>query len=529
MREPAREGSKIAADADNVELGNGAPLADQYDVVVVGSGLGGLSAAAFLADAGKSVLVAERAPALGGYAHSFDRGPYHFDPAIHTIGQGEGLLLTKLFDHLGVGDLCQFVRSNRFYGAVFPGFSATTAAGRDEYVESLTRHFPAEEQPLLEFLALCGQIHRDVHSLPPALSLAALDAAVAQHPVLFKYLNASVGTLLDETLSEPRLKALVGAVWPYFGLPPDRLSVLTWSTPLLSLVEDGVFQCEGGAQALVDALAEAVRRRNGELRTGCEVASIVVEDGTAVGVLLADGRRIESKVVVSNADGYRTYSELVGFEGLPPPFVRRLERMRPSLSAFQLYLVTTLPLDDLDLAPSVFVYDGWEHDSTYEQILGGTPRAVWVNFPSLTDDSLAPAGESVIVATALAPYDVGEPWPAAAERYAQLVLEKIDRAAPGVSGALTHVEAATPLTLERYASSWRGAIYGWEPSPDQAGSRRLGHRGPIDGLYLSGQWTQPGAGTFRVIFSGIETTLAILGGDHADAFLRSIGLLSAPA
>ncbi len=95
---------------------------------------------------------------------------------------------------------------------------------------------------------------------------------------------------------------------------------------------------------------------------------------------------------------------------------------------------------------------------------------------------------------------------------------------PGLRDSLTFMESATPRTIARFGGSRDGALYGWENSPFQAGTRRLHHRTPVEGLFLCGHWTQPGSGTFRAIFSGVETTMNILGAGFADHFLRGLVL-----
>ena len=503
-----------------------APTRDAYDAVVIGSGLGGLSAAAFLADTGRRVVVLERSEQIGGYAHAFWRGPYQFDPAIHMIGAGEGLLLTKILRYLGVSDLAPLIPTGISYDLLMPDLRLRVPSGLEEYLEAHTRHFPSTRQELVDFLALCTRVHNDVHRLPPNLSLQELGEAVPRFPTLFQYLSTPVQQMLDDTIHDRRLQTVVTALWPWFGLPPSKLSVLTWTTPYLTLINEGPFQCEGGAHRLAEALAIAVTRRGGELVTGCEVTNVPIEGNAVSGVRTADGRELAAPLVVSSADAYGTFSKLVGFDRLPDRFVRRLDRMRVSISGFQLYVATSLDLDELDVATMTFVYDGWDHDSAYRDAAEGRPSMFWTSIPTRLDPTLAPPGEHIVIVTMLADAaNGGRPWKETADAYRELTLERLERVFPGIQGRLSHVETATPVTLERYSANRAGALYGWENAPDQSGSRRLGHRTPIDGLYLSGHWTQPGSGAFRTIFSGIETMLTIEGGDYAEAFLRRIGLI----
>ena len=119
--------------------------------------------------------------------------------------------------------------------------------------------------------------------------------------------------------------------------------------------------------------------------------------------------------------------------------------------------------------------------------------------PTLHDPSLAPPGQHAVVVRALAPYDASVAG--AQGSYTEAVLRECDAIFPGFTDALDFAEAATPLTLERFAGNHRGAAFGWENSPAQAGSRRLPHEIGIGGLFLTGHWTQEGTGSLRVLFS----------------------------
>lgn len=483
---------------------------ESYDVIVIGAGIGGLTAAALLAKAGQRVLVVERQEGPGGYAHSFQRGPYTFDPAVHWVG--DEALFDGLLRHLGVRDRCTFLPIGTFYTAAFPDLQFDAPLGMESYIEAHARLFPQEAAGFRRFVQLCARMHAEAHQLPPRLSLRQLDEAVTRFPVLFKYMRATVGEVLDEYLTDPRLKALCTAPWAYLGLPPSRLSFQTFSQMIYSHI-DGVFYCEGSFQRMADALVFALRARGGELVLGERVTRIILENGRAAGVELASGPVVRAPVIVSNADALQTFEQLVGAPHLPAKFLRSLRRLRPSISGFGVYAASRLDLPSILRGHTVhecFSYRAWDHDETWSHVAEGRPSAFFVTAPSLVDPSVAPPGEHLIVATALMPYDIGEPWPAVKERYVEAILAEIDHVFPGFSAKLTFVEGATPLAFESFTLNHRGAIYGWEMAPDQTTSKRPAHQTPIPGLYLSGHWTHPGGGVLRTFVSGIQTAAMIV-------------------
>jgi phytoene desaturase len=502
------------------------PRADSYDVVVIGSGLGGVSAAALLAKHGQKVLLAERGDAPGGYAHAFKREKdgrkYLFDAAIHVIPEGE--FTEGLLDYLGVKDKATLVECDSLYGVVFPEFRLNVPMGREEFVATHVEHFPHEAQAIRDFFAMLTKIFYEASALPFQLSMTDMGRAEAEFPNLFKYRTYSAGEFIDEFIKDPHLKAVLGACWSYMGLPPSRLSCLHFSQ-LLNVIIDGSFYCKGSFQKLVDAFIFALERDGGELVVNNPVDKILIEDSQVRGVTLAGGRQVHAPVVVSNADARETFDELVGEELLPRGFVRRLRRMKPSVSAFLIFAGTTMDLAAQHAAHDNFLFTNWDHEQTYQDVLQIKPGGMSFNVPTLVDPSLAPPGEHAVILRALAPFDIGKPWREERDRYAEEFLTISEQAFPGFRDSITFFEAATPLVLERFTRNYQGACYGWEISPEQTGSGRLSHETPIAGLYMSGHWTQEGAGSFRTMTSGINTARIILGkagvGDVIPTFKRS--------
>jgi len=472
----------------------------EYDAIVIGTGLGGLTAAALLARAGWSVLALEAGRAAGGYAHAFSRNGYTFDPAIHMVP--EAPYFKNLLGHLGVADDVDLALTDSLYSAHFPGARIDVghrAHDSETFLEPHIRAFPGQEQKLRDLFALFEVVFQEAAALPFRVLGTELADAETRFPNLIRYRTASVQEVLDEYLDDDRLTAALTAPWSYLGMPPAKLSFLLYAQ-MINVMVRGAYHAVGGFQTVVDALVKGFTAHGGELLTETPVTKIVIEDNQVRGVETAE-QRYDAPVVISGADGTRTLTELVGVEHLSRAITRRLDRLKPSISSFLLYAGTGMDLKAAGAGHENLLFNHWSHDDTWTDIQQARPGGMSIVVPSLHDPSLAPPGQHAVVVRALAPYDAHAPWPELKESYKAAVLAECDAIFPGFSDALDFAEAATPLTLERFAGNHKGAAFGWENSPAQAGNRRLPHELGIGGLFLTGHWTQEGTGSLRVLFS----------------------------
>ena len=387
---------------------------DAYDAIVVGGGFGGLAAAALLARAGKRVLLVERHDRVGGYGHAFRRSRYRFDSAVHLIGgcapagDSSGGLVARLLGALGLRERAPLVPVDPVYDARYPELSLRVPGGLDAFVEVHAARFPAEARGLRGFVDECLRIRDELELASEAAAEGT--AALDRLPALRRHRRSTLARALDEHLRDGRAKAAVATLWPYLGLPPERASFLYFATMLLSYVADGARYCRGTFQALADQLAGAVEAAGGEVLLRAEVRRILVEGGRVRGVLLEHGQRIEAPAVVSNADLRQTALELVGREHFGPRWLGRLERLRPSISAFVVYGATSLDLRAAGLAHETFRFAGFDHAEAFAQALEGEPSWLTLTAPTLADPGLAPAGEHLFVLTTLLGYEPATRW-----------------------------------------------------------------------------------------------------------------------
>jgi phytoene dehydrogenase-like protein len=447
-------------------------ISGDCDAVVVGAGLAGLSAGAFLAQAGADVLVVERANAPGGYARPVRHGSVTADLAVSELPTGvEDELLDGILAFLGVRDRCIFEPVEGFYRALLPGFELDVPLGLESFAEAHAEIFPGEAAAISRFVDLCAQILEDTHRLPLQLTFDQLDDVAARFPVFFGHVATTVADVLDEFFTDERLKATLAATWPQAGLPPARLSFATYAQGL-ALYAGGIVVPRGGLGAVVEALADVLGDR---LMLGREAVGIGVADGRVVGAELAGGERLGARAVVAAGDARHALTALLEPGVLSPRLIKRVERMRPSVSAY--VLVAAAPAG-AEVPPLTFLHDG--------------SSARWIS-----------AHNGTLVVRALASSTL-------TEDEGKLLFAALARDAETIAPGARVLSTIAPADLERLTANTAGAAFGWENTPQQTGGRRLSIVTPVDGLFLAGHWAQPGHGAYRAILSGMHAARAVL-------------------
>ena len=489
---------------------------NEYDTIVVGAGIAGLTCGVALAKQGHKTLIIEAQEKPGGYCTSFTRGAYTFDSAVHYIqGARDNGWLGLIMKDLGIREELESHRLDPVYKLVYPSDSITIPADFQEYVRLLSERFPEEGEGIVKLFNTIDRLMAEMLRLPTTLNVLSLLSFPLRFPLTYKYSKMTFAEMMAEYLSDPRLKSIVSSGWLCLGLPPSQVSAFQMAGYIYGAHVLGCYYPRGGAQALPSVLAKALSDYGGVLQLGTTVTNILVENGRVEGVETSDGNRINAKSVVSNIDARRTFLDLVGPEELSARYLRRLENMKPSMTFFQVWLgIDVNPADEGVVESEFTFYSSYDYDDVYERLLrGGFTDGYLVGIPSLLDQSLAPNGHHVMSILCPASYDFENRWGSKGgergDEYRRLkesvsskIVKDVETAMPWISGHVVVSEAATPITLERYTGNYKGAAYGWAHSPDQFGRNRLQLITPIKGLYLAGNWTVPGVSTAIAAVSG---------------------------
>jgi phytoene dehydrogenase-like protein len=481
-----------------------------YDAIVVGAGVGGLTAAARLARSGLRVVVLEKSDHFGGTASTYDCGGYTFP--MGPLGFSSPGRVGDALNSLGLGDGLEFHRVD--YKIAAFGMEAVVSLPYAGLIDELAGLFPSEEAGLRRFF-------KDVEEVTSELERA---GALGRDPVLGSDTNVSAGEYLHKVVKDDRLRRVLGSIGtrePSSGFP---ILAAMWR-----LVSDvGIFYPEGGFSSFCSLLADEVMRR-GEIRLCTGVSRITVKNGKVLGVVLADGTRLEAPGLVSNADFKTTFLKLLDEKDVPPEWRRAVSAARQSQSAFQVCLgldESEVDLSSFDNASRI-IYQGSGGDARSGP---DDPAAqeLTASLLSRDDSGLAPQGGAVMVIRASAEYDrfsefLGKNGGRVAgyvdykTRLANAVVEELSDLTPGLAGAVSVMDVATPLTFEECGGRYGGAVAGW--SQEYRDSRdcvlRELVRTPLGGLYMAGHqamsWLFTG-GVPTAIESGVRAADELLDG-----------------
>jgi phytoene dehydrogenase-like protein/NAD(P)H-flavin reductase len=484
-----------------------------WDAIVIGSGMGGMSAAGFLAKvAGMKVLVLEKHSERGGQTHVFRRDGASWDVGLHYLGELQpGAFIRSLFDFLSGGALGWNRMPDDFERFVYPGFAFAVPSDPRRYEARLIERFPEEAAAIRRYFRdLRAAARWCVLGVQQQMAPAPLAFFVAQAR-RFGAARATQTTdaYLERHFRSRELKALLATQWGDYGLPPKQSALALHALVVGSYLNGGWFP-EGGAGRIARTIEPGIEAAGGAIRVCQEATAILVENGRAVGVQAIDRRSgapidvaYRAPVVISDVGAPLTYERLLATDG---EIGRRTAKQRAAvaalkggLSAVNLYLRLKAPVSTLGVeGENYWINATFDHDDVDEHAaaaLAGDPRHVYLSFPSAKsgDDRFHTA--EIITFVRPDAFDAwrstahGDRGPGYAElkrRIAEGLLRAADRAVPGLSALVAYSELSTPLTIEHFTSHPAGLFYSLRGTPQRYRSSPLGARTPIPGLYLAG-------------------------------------------
>ncbi|MBX2908461.1 MAG: NAD(P)/FAD-dependent oxidoreductase [Chitinophagales bacterium] len=508
---------------------------DNFDVIVVGSGMGGTATAALLAKEGKRVLVLEQHYTAGGFTHAYMRRGYLWDVGIHYVGemQNEKNLMTKLFKYLS-NDQLKWADMGEVYDKMIFGKEVYDyAKGKEEFKAKLKTYFPEPNDQLAIdhyvqaiYDAQRAQMGFFTEKLLPRFLQPFLSTWLRKKAL--KWNKTTLEVLQSITQNRKLIAVLTGQFGDY-GLPPAESSFMMHAILAKHYMRGGNYPV-GGAGKIFETIAPAICEAGGEIFVNAPVKEIILKNNKAIGVKMESGEEYFAPTIVSNTGINTTFKKLLPKEIVQQNHLdKKLTQLTPSVGHVCLYIGLRHSKSSLNLGKANYWIfpDNYDHDLNIKNYLANPDSeipVVYISFPSAKD----PAWEaefperSTIEIVTLAPYEwyaawSNQPWKkrgqdyeAQKEKLSQRLLEKLFEQEPQLRDKIDYYELSTPLSTKHFTNYEVGELYGINHDVKRFSQTFLRPKSPIKNLYLTGQ-DIVSCGVGGALSAGLLTASAITG------------------
>lgn len=474
-----------------------------YDIIIIGGGLGGLTAGAKLAREGRKVLLVEQHNRPGGCATTFRRKGFTCEVGLHEMdGPSDTDLKTRIFSELGVPDSVKFIKLRDFYHFINDRIRITIPHKAAEAQKILEEAFPEEKQGIEAYYS---------RVLYPKKKIAGFDLQG----------EMSLGEFLDAIIRNEDLKLILLGNLGYFSDDPYSLSLTYYCAAQARYFNNGSSYIKGGSQKLSDHLAEYIRSHGGEVLLNHLVTGILSENDRLKGITFRSAKdpgRVTREATAADIIANAAMPEIIGL--LPPAQRSELKTaisgQKPGNSLLTVYFGFRKPLDSIGHRHySIFVYDGSVSKisdiRTNNRDDFSRRSFTFVDYGQI-DSGLAPEGKST---GALCCTDYFEDWAylseseyrAKKDEAASAFIARLEKLIPGITELIEYCEVATPLTVKRYTLNPEGAVYGFRQEPFRSVPDTLK---TAANLHFASAWSKTGGGFSGAIYAGYLCATGIL-------------------
>lgn len=483
------------------------PMPDRPPVIVVGAGIGGLSAAVRLAAAGRRVIVLEQSEAPGGKMGEVRAAGFRWDTGPSVITMRHVFEDTFRAANRRMDDYLDLLPVEPLTRYLYPDGTRLDAS-RDlaRMTEQIAQIDERDVEGYLAYLAYAARIHRItgeafIYSDPPSITKL-LQTPLRDMPAVDP-LRTMAGAIKGFVRS-PHLRQLLMRFATYVGASP-YLAPATLNVIAHVELTGGVWYPRGGVYAIARAFRQLALELGVEIRTNCRVERIDVHNGAVTGVTLADGEHIAAETVIANVDVATVYENLLPRAAVSPARLTRLLNAEPSCSGFILLLGIEGAHPDLAHHNIFFSRDyPAEFNAIFKRGVPPDDPTIYAAITSKTDPDHAPDGcENWFVLVNAPPLSEAYDWSANAIDYRDLVLARLAEHGYDLRGKIRVEQVFTPADIERLTGARRGALYGASSNNRFSAFRRPHNRAPdLRGLYFAGGTAHPGGGVPMVTLSG---------------------------
>ena len=479
----------------------------KWDAIVIGSGIGGMAAAAALSKTGRKVLLLEQYQTLGGLTHSFSIDGFTWDAGIHYLncvapGDRERDILDWLSD-----TPIEFTSMGAVYDNLHIGDAAPLALSRpyEAQERDFKDRFPDEAKAIETwFSALRGARQASftitsTHAMPKIISSA---MKWWHSHAINRWCVRTTQEVIDEITDNRELAAAFAAQWFDHGGRPSKASFAMHALITGSYLESGAWYPVGGGAAFADHILPTIIKAGGEARANTKVETLLIENERVTGVRTADGGEIRAEAVISGIGARETVNKLLPGNSGHRDWIDDINALPHSVAHFSLFMGFEGDIEEAGATRSNhWIYPTGKVDVLWTDAPETPPPGMFVSFASLKDAKHDPgsskkyAGElvawtdwSVVKKWAdLAPGTRGEDYEAFKGKVEEMLFAQFERYFPDLAKLVVFRNLSTPLSTEAITGHHHGGFYGIDVTPERVLSDALQAKTPVPGLMLAGQ------------------------------------------
>lgn len=521
----------------------------KYDVLIIGSGVGGLTCAAILAKQGKSVLLLEKHYLAGGLTHTYKRLGCEWDTGVHYIGEVHDPAnpFRILFDYVTGPDLIWDKMDKEYDRIVFPDREYSFIEGKENFQSGLleTFHDKRDQTAIKDYLKLITEVGKAGRAFCQAQALPMWTGNMAfrlmRRPAQ-SFAKYTTFETLSRLTSNPKLIGVLTGQYGNYGLPPKKSSFFTHALVAKHYMNGGSFP-RGGSHHIAQTALKVIKENGGDIRLKSDVDKILIKNRCAYAVKLKSGEVILADKIISTAGAHNTYLNFIDANEISKSLYEDVKASRYTSGYFSLNLKLKGSAKSLSLPKTnLWMYPSYDHDANVESYFANQDNPLpvsYISFASNKDthwDDKYPESSTVNI-LGVSSLKWFEKWKETSSRakdqlyqdkkakLAERHLENLFSYFPHLKNHVDRMESATPLTMKKYCNYRHGETYGLEPSPSRFDQKWLRAQTPIKNLYLSGQDVLF-AGVCGALMSGAITALCVSPVKTARAF-REIGFFKA--
>lgn len=480
---------------------------DRWDAIVVGSGMGGMAAAAALSRVDKKVLLLEQHQTLGGLTHSFSRDGFTWDVGVHYLSEmAPGDRARALLDWLSDTPI-EFAPLGSVYDTLHIGDAEPLALTRPYEAQEmdLKDRFPDQAEAIEAWTRALREGHEAMYKVFPTRAMPEIAGDMLDwwnRRAISKWCARTTKEVIDDLTDNPELAAVMAAQWGDHGGRPSKASFAMHALIAGAYLPSGAWYPVGGAAAHASHIVPTITKHGGEARTGVRVEGLLFDDDTVVGVRIDDGTEIRATVVISDVGARETIDTLLPDGCGHEDWVAEIRALPSSIAHFNLFLGFE---GDIEAAGATranhWFYPTGEVDVVWTDAPDGPAPHMAASFGSLKNPAHDPGprqkhmGQAIFWAdwstvaewAGQPPSDRGDDYAAFKRRAEQTLMAQFEACFPELAKLVVYRELSTPLSTVSYTGHRHGAFYGLDVTPQRVMCDALRAKTPIPGLYLAGQ------------------------------------------